>query len=726
MLSPRDLREDVVAGLTVACVAIPLSLAIALASGVAPAVGLVTAIVSGVVCALFGGTRLAVSGPAAAMAVLIGTLVAEHGLAALLIVGLGCGLLQILTGVLGLGRFVRLVPRPVIEGFTAGIGAIILVGQLPRALGLPPPDQSHVVDVITHIGELLHRTNVAAVLVTLATLAVIYGLPKLMKRAPAHLVAVVLTSLAVFAFGLDVATLGDIPRSLPAPRLPEVPKDVPVLSLVGASFVVYALASLETLLSTTAVDKLSPGSRSDPDQELIGQGIGNGVVALFGGIPVTSVIARSAMNVTAGAKTRRAAILHAAAIFLAVLVFAPVIGRIPIPALAGVLFAVALRMLDPRGLMKLFRHSTSDGIVSMVTFAVIVSVGLLEGVQWGVVAALVIAAVRLGRTRLSVRGARVAEHHSFVIRGPLTFLSSLALERLRSELEDIAPGRGVLIDVSDVSVMDASGAEMLAALVEQSRSHGQRPVVLGLTDEQRAHFVSAGKDLGGTVVTSEREAMATLGSEASADRRLRAGVERYRDTLRPRYSSLFEQLAGGQSPHTLFITCSDSRIQPNLITATEPGELFIVRDIGAIVPPEGAVRGSSVAAAIDYAVGVLHVRKIVVCGHSGCGAVSALTASAGVPRSLPNLEAWLAATRVRETLATLPGPADIDALARLVTLAQLDNIRSYEVVRAAEGRGELDIDSWFFDVGGGELEEWSKARGLWVPVAATREEPRAA
>ena len=723
LVSPAHLRDDVVAGITVACVAIPLSLAIALASGVAPALGLVTAIVAGVVCALFGGTRLAVSGPAAAMAVLIGALVQEHGLAALLVVGVGCGLLQILTGVLGLGRFIRLVPLPVIEGFTAGIGAIIFIGQVPRVLGLPPPEASHVFDVVTHITELIHQTRPTAVIVTALSLAAIYGLPKLTRRVPSHLAAVVLATLAVTTLGLDAATIGEIPRSLPGPKLPELPRGVALSSLAGSTLVVYALASLETLLSSAAVDKLASGPRSDPDQELIGQGLGNAASALFGGIPVTGVIARSATNVQAGAKTRRAAIIHALALILVVLVAAPLIGRIPIAALAAVLLSVAFRMLDPRVFTRLWSHSRADGVVFAVTFLVIVLVGLLEGVQWGVVAALVIAAIQLGRTRLVVRGARAGEHYVFELEGPLTFMSSLDVERLRGELDVLEPERGAVIDLRGVTMMDASGAEMLAGLVEHAQSRKLRPVVLGLTDDQRAKLVfAAGDELADVLAGSQREAVALLGESASPDHRLRAGVERYRRTLRPSYAHLFEQLAEGQAPHTLFITCSDSRISPNLITATEPGELFIVRNIGNLVPPDRTASGSSVAAAVDYAVGVLGVRKIVVCGHSGCGAIKALLATGDQPQPFPNLEAWLASTNVRDLLRALPRSLPPDQIARLVALGQLDRLRTYGVVRDAMKQGRLSLGAWFFDVGSGELEEWSAHDQRFIALGTARDE----
>ena len=722
LFSREHLGADLAAGLTVACIAIPLSLAIALASGVAPAVGLVTAIVAGIVCALLGGSTLQVSGPAAAMAVLVATIVQEQGLAALLVIGVGCGALQVLTGALGLGRFVRLVPLPVIEGFTAGIGAIIIIGQLPRALGLPAPTQSHVFDVVAHIADLAHRTRPGAVAVTLLTLGVLYGLPRVAPRVPPHLIAVAVATVLVWALGVDVATIGEIPRSLPAPRLPHLPSGAALGPLVGSTLVVFALASLETLLSAAAVEKIAHGrSRSDPDQELIGQGLGNVASALFGGIPVTGVIARSGTNVQAGARTRRSAILHALALLGAVYLLAPLIARIPIPALAAVLFSVAFRMLGLRSFLGLWKRSRADGSVFAVTFAVIVFVDLLKGVQWGVAAALAIAALRLGHTRTLVRGDRIDGHYVFALSGPLTFLSSLDVDDLRDRLALLDAGHSVAFDLRDVGVMDASGVEMLRGLVEQSRARGLRPVLVGLSGSAREQYVAAvGDEPGAVLVADEAELARELGAP-SADARLRTGVERYRVTQQARYAGLFERLAEGQAPHTLFITCSDSRIDPNLITATEPGELFLVRNVGNLVPPASAEDDNAVGAAIEYAVGVLGVSKIVVCGHSRCGAMASIVSHDPLPEGLDHLHAWIEATGVRELIRRMPTALDADEVAKLNVLAQLDQVRTYPCVAGRIAAGELSLSGWFFDVASGEVEAWCARSQRFVPLGEERE-----
>jgi carbonic anhydrase len=731
MFTRTWLANDLAAGLTVACIAVPLSLAIALASGVAPAVGLVTAIVAGIVCALFGGTPLQVSGPAAAMVVLVASIVQEHGIAALLFVGIGCGVLQLLFGVFRLGRFIRMVPLPVIEGFTAGIGAIILLGQLPRALGLPAPTQSHVFDVVTHIGELIGHTKPAAVGIALVTLIVVYGLPKWKPRIPAHLIAVVLATVLVAAIGLDAETIGTIPRSLPTPAIPAIPANVPLAQLFGSTLVVFALASLETLLSASVVDRMARGARSDPDQELIGQGLGNIASALFGGIPVTGVVARSAMNVQAGAKTRRASIIHSLVLLLTVLFLARWMERIPIAALAAILLAVAARMLSPAAFRSLWKHSRGDGTVFLVTFATIVFVDLLEGIQWGVVAALAIAAVRLGRPGLMVRGARLGEHYVFALEGPLMFVSSLDIEALRDELSllngrphgegsDAEPRQAVVFDLRRVPAVDASGADMLAALVHDVRARGLDALIMDLDPSVRGQFVTAlgpDIDLDKLLIDDERTLAARLGvSSADADRRLRTGVERYRSTVRPRYASLFEKLASGQSPHTLFIACSDSRLDPNLITSTDPGELFVVRDVGNLVPPADQEQASAVGGAIDFAVGVLGVAKIVVCGHSGCGAIKALLAQNALPAKLKSLEAWLEATQIRPILQKLPKSLGADEVAKLNVLAQLDHLRTYPIVAEKLEAGELSLAAWFFDVARGEVEQWSDADQRFVRV----------
>lgn len=723
LFSTKHLGADVGAGLTVACIAIPLSLAIALASGVAPAIGLVTAIVAGIVCALFGGTPLQVSGPAAAMAVLVASIVQEHGIIALLFIGIGCGIMQVITGALGLGRFVKLVPLPVIEGFTAGIGAIILIGQLPRALGLPPPAQSHVFDVVTHIADLLHHTKPAAVGITLLTLAIIYLLPRLTKRLPSQLIAVVVATAATAMMGLDAATIGAIPRSLPMPSIPSLPSDLKLGAILGSTFVVFALASLETLLSSSAVDRQAPDQkRSDPDQELIGQGLGNLASAMFGGIPVTGVIARSGTNIQAGGRTRRSAIVHSIALLLAVFALAPLIERIPIAALAAVLFSVAFRMLSPAVFRHLWKHSRSDGLVYAVTFVTIVFLDLLEGVQWGVVAALAIAAIRLGRTRMGFRALRLRDHYHFTLEGPLTFLSSLDLDKLRREVALLEPGRFVVFDARNVTTMDSSGIEILASLVADARAKNLDPVLLGIPGASRAQLAAAIPNAETVMIDDERGLSDRLGSGiATVDARLRAGVERFRATARPRYTGLFQQLADGQAPHTLFITCSDSRINPNLITSTEPGELFIVRDVGNLVPPASETLASPGGAAIDYAVGILGVQKIVVCGHSGCGAIKAILSDEPLPSGLKNLHAWLETTEARQAIRAMPRSLHPDEIARMNALAQLDRLRAYPIVAEKIAGGELSLTAWFFDVKTGELEEWSAAQQRYVPLGTPEE-----
>ncbi len=719
MLALKDLQADFIAGATVACVAIPLSLAIALASGVSPAVGLITAIVTGIVAAFFGGTPLAVSGPAAAMAVLIASVVQQHGLGGLLIVGMCSGLLQVLTGVLGLGTLIRYVPVPVIAGFTAGIGAIILIGQLPRALGLPAPDASHVIDVIKHLGELFHQSDVKAVALSLSTLAIIFGLPKIFPRLPAPLFAVLIPSFFVVAFGVDVASIGEIPNSLPAPKLPNFPE-----SGYGAIFatvlVVYSLASLETLLSSSAVDKMTKGTRHDPDQELIGQGLANVAGALFGGIPSTGVIARSSLNIQSGAKGRRAAIVHSLLLMFAVYFMATTMSRIPIAVLAGVLLSIAIRMLSPRELMDLWRRSRIEASVYAVTFITIVFVDLIAGVKAGVIAALIIAAIRLGQTRTRVHTNGTVGPYRVYVGGALTFMSSGKVESIRQQLESLELDRGVVIDMSSITAIDASGAEQFVEAIHQLGGKGAKIALLGAIPTCANVLIAcdhSGK-VEGMFAASETDVQTILkgASDNNPLDRLVYGVERFRHESRGRYEGLFKQLTHTQSPHTLFITCCDSRIHPNLITSTEPGELFIVRNIGNIIPAFAAAGDNPAeGAAVEFSIGVLGVQEIIVCGHSGCGAMKAIVSN-HVPAGLPSLQRWLDDAGAIGRL--LPRGASPEQAAQFNVLKQLENLMTYPLVKKMVGQGEVRLHAWFYDISRNEVEEWDSEQGKFIPVGS--------
>lgn len=717
LLTKRFLLRDTVAGITVAFVAVPLSMAIALASDVPPAAGLVTAIVAGALCAVFGGAPLGVSGPAAAMAVLVASIVEDHGMGGLVAASLIAGALQLLTGLFGLGRIARLVPLPVIAGFTAGIGVVILVGQLPRVLGLPPPDQAHVVDVLTHIQELIEHAVPAAVALAVGTLAIVMVSARISPLVPGHLLAVVLATLAASVFALDVELVGPLPESIVSvPAWPPAIDDWQ--SLLGNAFVLYALASLETLLSCNAVDRLAKTAPHDSDQELVGQGIGTVTSVMLGGVPATSVIARSSLNVAAGGRTRRSALIHAIVVALIVVVFAPLMALMPIPALAGILLAVALRMISVREFVHLWRTSRSEGVIYLLTLSAMVAFDLVAGVQVGLAIAFVIAAVRLGRT-----DARVMTHNEaggpyrLALAGPLTFMGLDRIDSLRARLSELDARCGAILDMREVPTLDVTALDAFVGLLEDLERRGFAFSILQAGRGVPEALESADEHgrWSSRLVATEAEAMQMLGSNKEVEPfdRLVEGVDRFRNVARQRYRGLFDRLAENQSPHTLFVTCSDSRVSPLLMTGTEPGEVFIHRNIGNIVPKSGSDGMPAEGAAVEYAVGVLGVKQIIICGHSNCGAMNAIR-SGPISPELPSVAAWL--EDARRVLERVPLGASADALARMNALLQLENLRTYDLVRRRLETGELRVYAWFYDIGRAEIESWDPEKGAFGPL----------
>lgn len=706
LFSKQYFAADLTAGITVALVAIPLSLAIALASGVSPGVGLITAIVAGIVCAFFGGAPLTVSGPAAAMSVLLADTVQNFGIEALVFVCLIAGVMQLVSGMIGLGRFARYIPLPVISGFTAGIGVIILIGQLPRAFGLAPPTESHVIDVFYHIKEYFNEINGTCLLLVVITLVVIRGLPKLLPKVQPILPAVAITTLLVYFFHLDVALIGNIPDSLPSPHLPNMP-NISLSELFLSAFTIFILASLETLLSSTAIDKLSGNKKHDSNQELIGQGLGNIAVSMFGGIPVTGVIARSATNWRSGAKTRRASIIHALIILAAVYFIAPVIGLIPIAALAGVLFSIALSMINYREFYDLWVTARIEALTYIVTFFTIISVDLIAGVQAGIIVAAMIVLFKATRPKLHISATSQDDIIRLSLTGALTFLSIGKISNLEKQSENAHVGQTVLVDLSSIIDLDTSGAAAIVDLYKQCRNKGVNFYIKGLPRRFESLFRMTGDDsfLDECYLVSEQQLRKhdKYKGASSSRSQLIHGVQRFHAEQKYNDKRLFEHFAERQDPHTLFITCSDSRIIPSVITSSDPGELFIVRNVGNCIPPYQPNSQYSERAALEFSLNNLDITDIVICGHANCAAIKSCEDS--IYQSLPDgLKSWIGI--IKSQLDQSANYTELNQAIRQNVLNQITNLKNYPDVQKKLAMGTLNIHGWFFNFNQSMVYEW--------------------
>jgi carbonic anhydrase len=722
LFSTHFLMDDLVAGSAVACIAIPLSLAIALASGVNPEVGLISAIIAGIICAVFGGSEFVVSGPATSMAVVVAAVIQDFGLSGLLFVGFGCGILQVLSGVLGLGKWIRLLPIPVIAGFTAGIAAILLVGQLPRVLGLPPPDQFHVIDVITHIGDFIHHTKAYSLLLSGLALAITFVLPRYSRRLPAPLIALVFPTLIALWTDLPVEKVGNLPLSLPHFQVLGIPSSGR-MDLIGITFLVYALATLETLLSSTAVDHLTPGTQHDPNQELIGQGLGNMACSMVGGIPVTGVIVRSSLNVHAGAKTRRAAIFHSLVLIITFYFFESWINQIPVSVLAGILISVAARMLDPRDLIPFWKTTPSDTLIFLVTLFTIVFVDLLMGIQAGIIAALLITLIRIGNVQTQFHKFGSQGISVISLEGALTFLSSAKFDSIRFQLDGSEKAtRGIVFDLSGVTAIDTSGATQFVNLLDELNKRQIKYVLKSTSTHFRSILASAAtkNQLKGHVALHESDVLTILGEESgqSSLDRLVYGVEKFSQQMSSGYEGLFKKLEKSQKPFALFITCSDSRINPNLITSTDPGELFVVRNVGNIVPLFGSDETPAEGAAIEYALAVLGVKHVIVCGHSGCGAMQEVLSGDifNPPKSetFPSISAWL--KQVEPLRSQISTETSNRQVGELNVLSQIENLKSYPIVSTLLAEKRVQLHAWFYEIGKAQLATWDEETQMFVTI----------
>ncbi|GAA3506334.1 SulP family inorganic anion transporter [Streptomyces prasinosporus] len=499
----RDPRRDLLAGLTVAVVALPLALGFGVSSGLGAEAGLATAVVAGALAAVFGGSDLQVSGPTGAMTVVLVPIVADHGPSGVLTVGLMAGVILVALALLRAGGSMRYVPAPVVEGFTLGIACVIGLQQVPNALGVPVPEGERVLAVTWRaLGDFARDPHWASPALALAVAAVMLLGARWKPTVPFSILAVIAATVVTQAAGPDgVRPIGELPAGLPAPSLAFV--DAGALGgLLAPAVAVAALAALESLLSASVADGMTVGQRHDPDRELFGQGLANVAAPLFGGVPATGAIARTAVNVRTGAGSRLAALAHAAVLAVIVFAAAPLVSRIPLPALAGVLLATAVRMVEVGSLRAMARATRSDALILVLTAAATLVLDLVQAVIIGlaVAGALALRAVarqaRLAPVPLD-RGDHTEEEHELLaehivayrVDGPLFFA---AAHRFLLELTELADVRVVVLRMSHVSVVDATGALVLKDAVERLRRRGIVVMASGIRPGHRRVLDSVG------------------------------------------------------------------------------------------------------------------------------------------------------------------------------------------------------------------------------------------
>ncbi|MYV48948.1 SulP family inorganic anion transporter [Streptomyces sp. SID2888] len=728
---------DLSASIAVFLIALPLSLGIALATGAPLQSGLVAAAVGGLVAGWLGGSPLQVSGPAAGLTVVTADLIHHYGWRATCAITVLAGLTQLGLGCLRVARTALAVSPAIVHGMLAGIGVTIAVAQLHIVLGGTP--QSSVLGNLLALPAQLARLQPAALSMSVLTLMILWAWPRVpgrvgrrLRGVPAALVAVAAATLTASLAALIVPRVElSSWRDHASAGLPEGP----VLGVIGAVLTITLVCSVQSLLGAVAVDKLAAGrhphlARSDLDRELLGQGAANIVSGALGGLPLAGVAVRSSANVRSGAISRNSTMLHGVWTVAAAVLMVPVLELIPLASLAALVMAVGIQMVSLHHIRTVTRHREVP--VYAVTTLGVVFLGVLEGVALGVAAAAAMALRRLARTRITHQE-RQGVHHVHV-RGQLTFL---AVPRLSKALHLVPAGTDAVVRF-DGSFMDHAAYETLQDWERTHRAHGGTLALTGRTGARVATTLSPDVTTRGGEPSAVQTPVcrcrpwtpwrnhrcdrpspappatphdrAGSGPERSGQQ-LARGISAFQRNTAPLVRGELARLAReGQSPSQLFLTCADSRVVTSMITSSGPGDLFVVRNMGNLVPLPGTQSGDdSVAAALEYAVDVLAVRSITVCGHSGCGAIQALLASEpGMPgtplgrwlrHGLPSLERMADGTRPGPRL-TGRDPADaVELLCLTNVVQQLEHLRAHGSVARALHDGALDLHGVYFHVG---------------------------
>lgn len=492
----RSPGRDLLAGLTVAVVALPLALAFGVASGMGAEAGLVTAIIAGILAAVFGGSNLQISGPTGAMTVVLVPVVHQFGGAGVLQVGVMAGVILLVLAFSGMGRYVRYLPASLVEGFTAGIAVVIALQQVPNMLGVAPGDQEQVWALaLDAILRFIQAPDPIAPAIALGVAAVILLGARWRPSLPLSLAAIVLVTAFTAMTGSGLPVIGALPSALAAPSAGFLDPSQ-LATLLPSALAVAALAALESLLCATVADGMSVGERHNPDRELFGQGIANLVVPFFGGVPATAAIARTAVNVRSGARSRLASISHSLVLLVVVLALAPIVGFVPLAALGGVLLATTIQMVQIGAIRAMIRATRADAVVLILTFVVTVAVDLVTAVVVGLAVAALLALRAVSRSaRVEQVPLDAGDHgeqeqkllseHIVAYRfdGPVFFG---AAHRFLLELTEVSEVSVVILRMSRITTLDVTGGLMIDDVVNRLEAKGIIVLVSGITDRHRA------------------------------------------------------------------------------------------------------------------------------------------------------------------------------------------------------------------------------------------------
>lgn len=501
----QKLTKDLMAGVTVAAVALPLALAFGVSAGTTAAAGLVTAIVAGIVMSLLTGGYYQISGPTGAMAAILGSLIATHGMQGVFVAGLMSGIILVIAGILHLGELTSFVPSPVITGFTSGIAVVIALGQIDNFFGTHSEGATAIAKLLSY-KDLGFHPDLTTVLVALFVVLLMVFFPKKWNAVvPASLIGIIITTAATLVFKLDVATVGEIPQSLLLEdRLSFSKIDLASMpALIAPAFSIAILNMLESLLCGASAGRAT-GVKLNNDQELLAQGVGNIVLPFFGGIPATAALARTSVAVKSGAVTRLTGVFHALGLLVMMLVLAPIIKYVPLSGLAGVLMVTAWRMNEWHAIKYFFRHKFKGAIAKFVvtmiftilfdlTVAIIVGVGLSLILMLVRLSKLEINYERVDMNRLGCEDETLEERYKNAmvayITGPLLFANISVLEELPGKVEGCDT---VMFSMRGVSSVDVSAVQTLLSILTELKEKGMDITICGLPAASRNMFERAG------------------------------------------------------------------------------------------------------------------------------------------------------------------------------------------------------------------------------------------
>ena len=712
----KNLLRDIYAACCVTIISIPLCLATAIACNVPITMVFISAIAGGVISSILSSNKLSISGPAIAMSVIVSQTNYIYGIESVVLAGIVCGILQLASGIFNLGNYSKFIPKSIVYAFISSIGTIIIFNQFLHIQNIP-----HLSLQYFNLFDIVKYYNLGDYKVTfilLLTIFLLIILPIFINLVISALISIIIPSLIVYVnHWHQFKLVGDIHLIPPVFNLNLIHSYHNLYYIILSGFAIFIISSLETLLSSIEINKISNNSNKyNPNRELISNGLANIVTSLLGGIPLTTLITRSQVNIESGGKSRLSVLIYAIFLFLIFYYFKSILSNIPITVLSSILIVAGIRMINFSNIYSYFVNDKLDFLIFFITYITILFSDFVSGLKPILILAFILIILKTSANKFSFKLSKNNEIVRIGLNGSISFSSFQIFTRVIKKIQKFKNVKVVIFEFEKVNKIDSMGVNNLIEETRLLYNCGVKVIFHGGSDILNKKITESVYHEQFYIFTITEHDIQNELQKWHIDYHtidvIKNGIYKFNLNYINNNKSLINKLSKGQNPHSLLITCSDSRLTPNDFFSSNAGEIFTIRNVGNIIPKYNLSNTYSEIAAIEFALIALKIRNIIICAHTECGAVKSSIDNLEISENT-GLSKWLEQIKCE---LRKHGKLTYDEGVQQNLITQIENLKTYPIIIELLAKNQLTFIALIYDINTASMFELDQKEGVFNKI----------